>query len=360
MVNKTATLVACIGELADRYVIGSDPFEVERLAWHIQWAEYGRAGEIAQSTLSAFDVACWDLMGQSLGVPVWKLLGGRFNERVPAYANGWYRVERDPYDQFAAAAHRVTERRLQGAETQSVRHGDLKLTPRGAPPLRSASWEAVRNAVGRDSVEIMIEMHGRFAPHQAIEIARRARALQSELDRGALPARRGCRGAVAGRGARHLDPHRNRRAALLGPLFPRALRAARRGEVVQPDINQCGGLLEEAKIAISTAETHSVMVAPHNVGGIVSTTAALHLMGDAAQRQDPRALQRLHRPVGVRARRPRRRRIDARRLPSRYPTGRVSGSRSNHDACAEHPATGGTDHALRGGVGAPAAMTGGD
>ena len=46
MVNKTETLVACLRELAARYVIGSDPFNVERLAWNIQMAEYGRAGEV--------------------------------------------------------------------------------------------------------------------------------------------------------------------------------------------------------------------------------------------------------------------------------------------------------------------------
>src|ERR671919_1289456 len=96
MVNKTDTLVACIEELAPRYVIGTDPFDVERLAWNVQRAEYGRPGEVTQSTLAAFDLACWDLMGQSLGVPVWKLLGGRFRDRVPAYANGWYQAEREP------------------------------------------------------------------------------------------------------------------------------------------------------------------------------------------------------------------------------------------------------------------------
>jgi hypothetical protein len=68
MVNKTQTLDACINELAPRYVVGSDPFDVERLAWNVQRAEYGRPGEVTQSALAAFDVACWDLMGQSLGM----------------------------------------------------------------------------------------------------------------------------------------------------------------------------------------------------------------------------------------------------------------------------------------------------
>ena len=44
MVNKTDTLIACIHELAPRYLLGSDPFDVERLAWNIQTAEYGRPG----------------------------------------------------------------------------------------------------------------------------------------------------------------------------------------------------------------------------------------------------------------------------------------------------------------------------
>ena len=121
MVNKTETLVACIRELAPRYVIGSDPFDVERLAWNVQRAEYGRPGEVTQSALAAFDVACWDLMGQSLGVPVWKLLGGKFRERVPAYANGWYQAEREPA-KIAALAKQVVARGYRA----------LKLDPFGA------------------------------------------------------------------------------------------------------------------------------------------------------------------------------------------------------------------------------------
>ena len=58
---------------------------------------------------------------------------------------------------------------------------------------------------------------------------------------------------------------------------PQDCRMARCVHIIQPDLNQCGGLLEVKKIA-ATAETCSMMVAPHNVAGIISTTAALHLM----------------------------------------------------------------------------------
>ena len=41
MVSRTSTLEACLAELAPRHVIGTDPYDVERLAWNIQRAEYG-------------------------------------------------------------------------------------------------------------------------------------------------------------------------------------------------------------------------------------------------------------------------------------------------------------------------------
>src|SRR5262245_45039410 len=168
MVNKTDTLVACIQELAPRYVVGADPFDVERLAWNVQRAEYGRPGEVTQSALAAFDIACWDLMGQSLGVPVWKLLGGQFRDRVPAYANGWYQAEREP-SAIARLASRVVARGYRA----------LKLDPFGAASAELPAADrrraesivaAVREAVGAD-VQILVEMHGRFTPATAVRVA---------------------------------------------------------------------------------------------------------------------------------------------------------------------------------------------
>src|SRR5208282_6793361 len=55
-------------------------------------------------------------------------------------------------------------------------------------------------------------------------------------------------------------------------LFPRRVI-----HILQPDMTQCGGFLETKKIC-STAETYSIMAAPHNVGGIITTVATLHMM----------------------------------------------------------------------------------
>ena len=169
MVSRTDTLLACLDELAPRHVIGTDPFDVERLAWNIQRAEYDRPGEVSQSALASFDVACWDLIGQSLGVPIWKLLGGKFRERVPAYANGWYQAERDA-KAIAAIARNVVGAGYRAIKLDPFGHASAELP---APERRRAIAivAAVREAVGPD-VEIMVEMHGRFTPSTAAAVAK--------------------------------------------------------------------------------------------------------------------------------------------------------------------------------------------
>ena len=72
-----------------KLLVGEDPFQVERL-WDIMWRGtlyYGRKG-LAVHAISAVDNALWDLIGKSLGTPVYQLLGGSDRQRVPAYCTG--------------------------------------------------------------------------------------------------------------------------------------------------------------------------------------------------------------------------------------------------------------------------------
>ena len=117
-------------------------------------------------------------IGQSLGVPVWKLLGGTFRDRVPAYANGWYQAERDPADHRPArpAASSVAAIARSSSIRSARRSAELS-PPRSA--ARVAIVAAVREAVGPD-VQIMIEMHGRFTPVDGAARRGAARAVRPE------------------------------------------------------------------------------------------------------------------------------------------------------------------------------------
>jgi galactonate dehydratase len=333
MVNKTSTLVACIGELAPRYVIGTDPFDVERLAWNVIRAEYGRAGEIAQSTLASFEVACWDLMGQSLNVPVWKILGGRFRDRVPAYANGWYQAERDP-KAIAALARTVVERGYRA----------LKLDPFGAASAelpaagRRRAVEivaAVRDAVGAD-VQILIEMHGRFTPATAVAVAGLLEPYDPEWIEEPVPPENATALARV-RSATRLPIATGERAHSMEDM--RLLIEQGLVDVIQVDLTHFGGFLAMKRLA-GWADAYSLLMAPHNVCGPVGTMANVHF---AVATPNYKVLEHfndfadswVHELVDGAPR------VDAADGCFPLPDRPGLGVRLNHDACARHPRTGG-------------------
>jgi galactonate dehydratase len=270
MVNKTETLLACLREVGDRYVVGSDPFDVERIAFGVLWTEYGRAGEVAQSALAAIDMACWDIIGQATGQPLWRLLGGEFRSTVPAYANGWYQGEREP-EQIAALARTVVERGYRG----------LKLDPFGSAAAELSRAEldrslrivsAVREAVG-DDTSIMIEMHGRFRAAPASLIARELEPFHPEWIEEPVPPT-----DIAGL--------RNVRAASVVPIatgerlhgMEEVIPLLEGGlvDVLQVDLTHFGGPTSLRKIA-GWASAYNVPLAPHNVCGPVGTAVNVHL-----------------------------------------------------------------------------------
>src|SRR5262245_31275720 len=59
---------------------------------------YHRAGSRGETihAISGVDVALWDIFGKSLGVPIYRLLGGGVRERMPAYASGGWAPQRGP------------------------------------------------------------------------------------------------------------------------------------------------------------------------------------------------------------------------------------------------------------------------
>jgi galactonate dehydratase len=221
--------------------------------------------------LALVEMACWDIIGKACGLPVYKLIGGAVRDRIPAYANGWYTGERSA-QAFAAAAQRVVDAGYIGMKFDPFGNGDLELTP--AEFRTSIEIIEAVHSVTRDKAQIFIEMHGRFAPHQAVAIAKQIEPLMpgwieepcrpEDIHANAYVMQQTSIPVATGERLYHAQQYRD--------LFTNRL-----AHIIQPDINQCGGLLEVKKIA-STAETFSMMVAPHNVGGVISTTAAVHLM----------------------------------------------------------------------------------
>jgi galactonate dehydratase len=269
MVNKTDTLLACIEELSQRYVIGADPFDVERLAWQFQWEEYGRAGEITQTALGAIDIACHDLMGQVTGQPVWRLLGGQFRDRVPAYANGWYTGHRDP-QAIAELSRAVVERGYRGLKIDPFGAATAEIEP---DELRLAVdiIEALRDTVG-PSIALMVEMHGRFTPAAAVQVARALEPYRPEWIEEPVPPYNaaGLRRVRAGTTLPLATGERVHVLPEFRELFENGL-----VDIVQADLTHFGGLTGLRKLA-AWADAYGLLLAPHNVCGPVGTAANVH------------------------------------------------------------------------------------
>ncbi|MCZ0937579.1 MAG: mandelate racemase/muconate lactonizing enzyme family protein [Caldilineaceae bacterium] len=271
--NRTDGVLGYLSEAAPRYILGEDPFNVEALVARMFREDFGRAGEITQTVTALLEVACWDIIGKALDQPVYKLLGGAVRYQIKGYANGWYTGERTP-DEFHAAAKRVLDKGYKALKFDPFGAGFYEME-RPEKNYVISLVEAVRDAVGPD-VEILIEMHGRFNPVTAVEFARELAPfkpswLEEPVPPENIAAQKKAADAIAPLGIPVATGERLHTMYEYRELFE--LQAC---DIIQPDITHFGGILNTKKLA-AWAEAYYMLIAPHNVGGPISTAAALHL-----------------------------------------------------------------------------------
>ena len=224
----------------------------------------------ATSALSGVDIACHDLIGRELGTPVATLLGGPIRTKVRAYSNGWYSDCIAP-EEFAEKARTMVHQGFRALKFDPFGDQYRMLSAEG---LRAAVERvgAVRAAVG-ESVDLLIEYHGRFLPEAAIRAGRaldefRPRFMEEpvlpELSDALAEFRRAVRTPVA-LGERLLT------AADFESFLHRGL-----VDILQPDITNSGGFTYGREIA-GVATAHGAPVAYHNAFGPVQTAATLQM-----------------------------------------------------------------------------------
>lgn len=269
-VNRTEAVLGYLEGIGKRYVLGSDPFRIEELVHRIFVGDFARVDDIAGIGIALVETACWDIFGKAVNQPVYQLLGGAVRDKIKAYANGWYAVERTP-EAIAEAARKVVEKGYRALKIDPFGAGLYEMER--AEKNRSISLiEAVRGVVGPD-VEILVEMHGRFSPATAIDISRDLEPFRpSWVEEPVPPDNPEAMAKAAAKirlpvatGERLHTRFEVRRLLELGAV-----------DILQTDITESMGLLEGRKIA-AMADASYVTFAPHNVGGPVSTAACLHL-----------------------------------------------------------------------------------
>ena len=263
------TTAAAIREL-EHLAIGQDPSRIHALAKRLLDSVSLDAGHIHRTAIAAVEVACWDILGKSLGVPIHQLLGGRMRDSVLGYANGWYRAERTP-EAFVAAARSVAAKGFRA----------LKVDPFGtaqgfisAPDLdvAHAILAALREALGRDFL-ILIDVHARFAEVEAIRVAHRLAPVGLYWwEEPTTRDRQECVHAV-GR-ASPIPVATGEMYDTVGQFF--TLAAGGGVNIFQPEPMSLGGIANTLAVA-NLAMAHGSYIAPHQSGGPVATAVCLQL-----------------------------------------------------------------------------------
>jgi len=128
-------------------LIGEDPFKTEYL-WKKMYQGtlyYGREGAVIQA-MAGIDIALWDIKGKALDIPIYKLLGGDFRNKVRAYASNMFQFTPEE------TAHRAATAVEKGFT--AVKFGWEPMGP--DPKLDEALVKGIRRAVG-PSIDIMID-----------------------------------------------------------------------------------------------------------------------------------------------------------------------------------------------------------
>ena len=258
-----ATMVDEFGEL----LVGKDPGRIEQ-HWQTLYHHFHvRGGVVQLSAISGIEIALWDIKGQALGVPIYELLGGKMRERIWCYG----RWDGLTPELAVENALRHTEEGLTALKGDPFDHRGLFI-PIQAERVAIQKLAAVREAVG-DDVELLVEVHGRLAPADAIRIGNamepyRPFVYEEPVPPQNLDALARVADAVnipLATGERHLTKWD------YTDLLSRQI-----VKMIQPDIVQSGGILELKKIA-AMAEAHYVGFQPHNPYGPFCTIASLHV-----------------------------------------------------------------------------------
>ena len=272
----TRSIVGAIDDLAE-LLIGQDPTRIEYL-WQMMYRQHFWHGNgIVRSTaIAGIDIALWDILGKSLGVPCSKLWGGPVRDHIRTYCHlGGGKME-DFYETASEDANRFADLALQAVEDGFTAFKSMAVPPtlplEGQKPIRTAvaCVSAMREAVG-DSIDIMVDCHARPSPAMGMQFAK---ALEPYglyfLEEPCWP--ESVEGLAAINNSVFTPIATGERVTNLAAF--RDLFAARACEICQMDITHCGGLSEARRIA-ALAEANRISLAPHNPQGPVSTAASL-------------------------------------------------------------------------------------
>jgi len=261
-------------------LIGEDPFNINLIYEKLR--RRGRYGGSSNAplifALTGIDNALYDIVGKALGVPVYKLLGGKFRDTIRLYADCHAGETNDP----KAYADKALEVCADGFGAVKF---DVDST--GTGKLDHYNWtvgaqemshiisliEGIRNALGYE-IDLAIDCHGQFDLPSAITLAKAVEPLRLLWLEEPVPAENiDALAQVRASSSTVICTGENQytRFEFLEMFQKKAV------DVIMPDLAKAGGIAEGKRIA-DIADAHYIPIAPHNVSSPLGMMAACHVM----------------------------------------------------------------------------------
>jgi 2-dehydro-3-deoxyphosphogalactonate aldolase len=282
-----------IEDVTERYVIGANPFHIEKL-WRViyssgftQHPDLGLMG-----VLSGIEMACWDIVGKALDQPIYNLLGGQVHEKLRSYTYLYPSPDDVVSDEETQNALEIANifgdpERAPTRAAQYVEQGFTAvkfdpIMPMGAFDPRQLSLAALENAelviknlreaVG-SKCDLLIGTHGQMTTAAAIRLAKRLEPYDPLWFEEPVPPENLDELARVAQ-ATSIPVATGERLTTKYEFAP--LLEKRAAAILQPALGRVGGILEAKKIA-GMAEAHYAQIAPHLYCGPIEAAANIQL-----------------------------------------------------------------------------------
>jgi len=255
-------------------LIGKDPRDVDACFEGIRRSYIFRGGMsgLGISALSGIEVALWDLAGKAAGVPIYRLLGGKFRDRVRLYVDSAKTDCRERAAEVRANGFTAIKFDLDDANNpHKLDPWNWSVSPDEYKHMVDEAFE-IREAVG-PSLDLAIDLHGRYDATAGVKIAQALEPLNLLWLEEPVP--------PENIDAIHKVTHATSTPICAGENLYlrygfRDLLEKQAVDIIMPDISKCGGLSECRKIA-NMAEIYYIPFAPHNNSSALSTVADAHV-----------------------------------------------------------------------------------
>ncbi|HUB78865.1 MAG TPA: mandelate racemase/muconate lactonizing enzyme family protein [Bryobacteraceae bacterium] len=264
-----------------RLLIGQDPLNIEAAFERIRTSGVfaGAQGGQYVTALTGVEIALWDIAGKALGLPVYQLLGGKVRERVRIYCDSGAR-EMIPGDERSKA--RINQIQEMGFTAAKIDIDDALDPSRFDRVNWTANNNEIDHMIGKiaftrglypKNFDLAVDMHARYDATTGKRVAKEVEPFKLMWLEEPVP-------------AENIDAMRDIRASTSTPICCgeniymrwgfREILEKRAADIIMPDFQKTGGLLEARKIA-DMAHAYYVPVAPHAVTSPVGMMATAHV-----------------------------------------------------------------------------------